>query len=124
MCFLVADVNAFRSEFSEGGPANIPEFGSVTTEEGFRALRIIDAYSKVEDGVAYPAAFLSTGVNDPRVPPWQSMKMAARLQAASSSGRPVLLRVDFEGGHGMGSTRAQLDEELADQLAFLVWQLR
>jgi prolyl oligopeptidase len=124
MCFLVADVNAFRSEFSEGGPANIPEFGSVTTEEGFRALRIIDAYSKVGDGVAYPAAFLSTGVNDPRVPPWQSMKMAARLQAASSSGRPVLLRVDFEGGHGMGSTRVQLDEELADQLAFLVWQLQ
>jgi prolyl oligopeptidase len=124
MCFLVADVNAFRSEFSEGGPANIPEFGSVTTEEGFRALEIIDAYSKIRDGVAYPAAFLSTGVNDPRVPPWQSMKMAARLQAASSSGRPVLLRVDFEGGHGMGSTRAQLDEELADQLAFLVWQLR
>ncbi len=124
MCFLVADVNALRSEFSEGGPANIPEFGSVTTEEGFRALEIIDAYSKVRDGVAYPAAFLSTGVNDPRVPPWQSMKMAARLQAASSSGRPVLLRVDFEGGHGMGSTRAQIDEELADQLAFLLWQLQ
>ena len=52
------------------------------------------------------------------------MKMAARLQAASASNRPVLLRVDFEGGHGMGSTRTQLNEELADTFAFLLWQLR
>jgi prolyl oligopeptidase len=124
MVFLVADTNALRSEFSEGGPANIPEFGSVTTEEGFRALLIIDSYNKVEEGVAYPAAFITTGVNDPRVPPWQAAKMAARLQAATSSGRPVLLRVDFGAGHGMGSTRSQTDLELADQLAFLLWQLQ
>lgn len=124
MCFMVADTNAYRSEVSEGGPANIPEFGSVTTEEGFRALDIIEAYSKVIDGVEYPACFLTTGVNDPRVPPWQAMKMAARLQAATASDKPVILRVDFEGGHGMGSTRAQMDEELADQLAFLLWQLK
>jgi prolyl oligopeptidase len=124
MVFLVADTNALRSETSEGGPANIPEFGSVLTEEGFKALAIIDAYSKVKDGVPYPAALITTGVNDPRVPPWQAMKMAARLQEASTSGRPILLRVDFEAGHGMGSTRAQVNEELADHLAFLFWQLR
>jgi prolyl oligopeptidase len=49
--------------------------------------------------------------------------MAARLQAATASGRPVLLRVDYDAGHGMGSTAAQRDEELADELAFLMWQL-
>jgi prolyl oligopeptidase len=48
--------------------------------------------------------------------------MASRLQAASSSGKPVLLRVDFEAGHGFGSTRAQQDQEAADTYAFLLWQ--
>jgi prolyl oligopeptidase len=48
--------------------------------------------------------------------------MAARLQATSSSGKPVLLRVEFEAGHGIGSTRAQQDREAADTYAFLLWQ--
>jgi prolyl oligopeptidase len=48
--------------------------------------------------------------------------MTARLQAASSSHRPVLLRVDFDAGHGIGSTRAQQDREAVDTYAFLLWQ--
>jgi len=50
------------------------------------------------------------------------MKMAARLQAATASGKPVLLRVEEHGGHGMGSTKHQQDAELADELAFLLDQ--
>jgi prolyl oligopeptidase len=61
-------------------------------------------------------------MNDARVEPWQAAKMAARLQAASSSGKPVLMRVDWQGGHGRGATRAQREEELADIYAFLFWQ--
>jgi prolyl oligopeptidase len=61
-------------------------------------------------------------MTDPRVDPWQAAKMAARLQKASSSGKPVLLRVEFKGGHGLGSTRAQRDEEFADMFAFILWQ--
>ena len=74
------------------------------------------------DGTPYPAVLLSTGVTDPRVAPFHPAKMAARLQAATSSGRPVLLRVDFDAGHGMGSTRAQQDAEAADTYAFILWQ--
>jgi prolyl oligopeptidase len=48
--------------------------------------------------------------------------MAARLQAASSSGKPVLLRVEFQAGHGLGSTRAQRDLEVTDVYAFALWQ--
>ncbi len=48
--------------------------------------------------------------------------MAARLQAATASGKPVLLRVDFDAGHGYGSTKKQRNEELADIFAFLFWQ--
>jgi prolyl oligopeptidase len=122
MVMNVPMANALRFEFFGGGPPNIPEFGTVTTEEGFRALQIIDSYIKVRDGTPYPAVLLTTGFNDFRVEPWQGGKMAARLQAATSSGRPIVLRVESQGGHGIGSTRKQRDRELADTLAFLLWQ--
>jgi hypothetical protein len=59
----------------------------------------------------------------PRVAPWQPGKMAARLQHATSSGRPVLLRVDKEAGDGPGPTKLQSDRQLADQMAFFHWQI-
>ena len=84
----------------------------------------MSAYAHIKDHTPYPAVLLMTGVNDPRVDPWQMDKMAARLQAATSSGKPVLLRVSYHGGHGlMGGTEAQFQETRADQLSFLLWQL-
>jgi prolyl oligopeptidase len=119
----VGDSDALRSELMESGPANIPEFGTVKTEEGFKALSAMDAYQHVKDATAYPAVLLTTGANDPRVAPWQAGKMTARLQASTSSGKPILLRVDYDAGHGLGSTKTQRDEELADEESFLFWQL-
>jgi prolyl oligopeptidase len=117
--------DALRGETGAAGPPNIPEFGSVATEEGFRGLLAMSSYARVEDGVAYPAVLLTTGLRDPRVDAWDPGKMAARLQAASAapggSGKPVLLRVDFDGGHG-GGTTVQVVDETADLFAFLLWQ--
>jgi prolyl oligopeptidase len=118
----VGDSNALRAEFETDGAANALEYGSVKTEEGFRALASVDALSHVKDRTPYPAVLLTTGLNDPRVAPWQPGKMAARLQAATSSGRPVLLLVDPDAGHGMGSTKLQRDREQADEMALLYWQ--
>ena len=74
-------------------------------------------------GTKYPAVMLTTGINDPRVDPWQAAKMAATLQDATASGKPVLLRVDYEGGHGgIGGGRAQAVALSADEYAFLLWQ--
>jgi prolyl oligopeptidase len=114
--------NALRAEFSQNGPPNVPEFGSVSTEAGFRGLVEMDAYGHVKDGERYPAVLLTTGVNDPRVDPWHAAKMTARLQAASRSGKPVLMRVDYQAGHGLGSTRQQRDAEFGDVFAFALWQ--
>src|SRR5207253_8698547 len=86
-------LDMLRYEFAPGGPANVPEFGSVATKPGFDALRQMSAYHQVKDATPYPAVLLSTGMNDTQVEPWQAAKMAARLQAASTSGKPVLLRV-------------------------------
>ncbi len=112
-----------RTETTSNGVPNIAEFGSTKTEQGFRELYAMSAYYHVRDTTAYPAVLLSTGANDPRVDPWQSAKMAARLQAATTSGKPVLLRVDYEGGHGIGSSEKQFQELLADDISFEFWQL-
>ena len=119
----VGDSDSLRSELMASGPANIPEFGTVKEADGFKALLAMDAYQHVKPDTPYPAVLLTTGVNDPRVAPWQAAKMTARLQASTSSGKPVLLRVDYDAGHGLGSTKSQRDSELADELAFLLWQL-
>ena len=119
----VGVMNALRTEHEPGGPANIPEFGTTATKEGFEALREMDAVSHVQRGVRYPAVLLTSGLYDSRVEAWQAAKMAAAVQERSSSGLPVLLRVDFDAGHGMGLTKTQRVEESADVFAFLLWQL-
>jgi prolyl oligopeptidase len=116
-------MDMLRFEASAEGPAHIPEFGTAATPQGLAALREMSAYHHVKDATAYPAVLLTAGLDDPRVAAWQPGKMAARLQAASISGRPVLLRVQQHGGHGRGTTRAQREAELADVFAFLFWQM-
>ena len=69
------------------------------------------------------AVMFLTGANDPRVAPWHMMKMAARTQAATSSGKPVLLRIEYDAGHGMGSNRSQREVQLADTWSFALWQV-
>lgn len=111
--------DALRFESSANGVPNIPEFGTVKTEAGFKALLAMSPYAHVKDGVKYPAVLLTTGFNDPRVDVWEAAKMAARLQAASTSGKPILLRIDYDAGHGYGTTKTQAYEERADTFAFL-----
>jgi len=112
-----------RDMFSPDGPLNVPEYGSLDNAQGFRNLYEISAYYHVKDGVHYPAILLTTGMNDPRVVPWEPGKMAARLQAATAGPRPILLRVDYQGGHGgIGATREQHHQLIADQWSFLLWQ--
>jgi prolyl oligopeptidase len=118
----VGDSDSLRSELMASGPANIPEFGTVKDPDGFKGLYAMDAYQHVKPDTAYPAVLLTTGANDPRVAPWQAAKMTARLQASTDSNKPVLLRVDYDAGHGLGSTKSQRDVELADEVSFLLWQ--
>jgi prolyl oligopeptidase len=118
----VGCTDMIRMETTPNGVPNIPEFGSTKTEDGFRGLLAMSSLHQVKDGVAYPAVLLTHGINDPRVDPWMSAKMTARLQAATSSGKPILFRVDYEAGHGIGSTKEQYIRETADTWAFLFWQ--
>jgi prolyl oligopeptidase len=119
----VGALDMVRSETTPNGVPNIPEFGTRTNEPGFLALLEMSTYHQVRDGVAYPAVLLTHGVNDPRVDVWNTTKTAARLMAATASERPVLMRLDYASGHGVGNTRSQVFDERADVYAFLLWQM-
>ena len=115
--------DALRFETEPNGPPNVPEMGSTSDEAGFHGLYAMAAYEHVRDGVAYPATLFTTGANDPRVAPWQMAKMAARVQAATSGKAPILLRVDYDAGHGIGSSNLQYEQLLADLWSFSLWQM-
>lgn len=118
----VGVLDVVRSEKRANGAANIPEYGTVAKEDEFRALLAMSSYHHVKDGTAYPGMMLVHGVNDIRVDVWQSAKFASRLAAAGMGDKPVLLRLDYEAGHGQGSTRAQAQARSADVYSFLLWQ--
>jgi prolyl oligopeptidase len=117
----VGVLDALRAETTANGFPNIPEFGTVAKEDEIRALLAMSSYHQVQDGGAYPAVLLVHGVNDPRVDVWQSSKMAARLLAATTSGKPVLLDSTTRPG-GIGNTKRQRQRQTADIYAFLFWQ--
>ena len=104
---VVGVTDALRSETEPNGPGNVPEFGSSKTAAGFEQLYVMDAYQHIVAGRHYPAVLGVTGINDPRVAPWQVAKFVARLRQATKSGRPVLLRVDYDAGHGMLAASAK-----------------
>lgn len=118
---LVPAGNTLRAEFSPNGAPNIPEFGTVKNRAGFANLYEMDTIAHVQKGVDYPAAMVTTGLNDPRVASWEPAKVAAALQAAGTT-RPVLLRIDAQAGHGIGATKTQGDELMADIIAFVFWR--
>jgi prolyl oligopeptidase len=119
----VGALDMLRMETTANGVPNIPEFGSTKTEAGFKALLAMSTYDNIVPGTPYPAVLLTHGVNDPRVEVWESTKAAARLMAATSSGKPVLMRLGYDSGHGIGNTKKQTLEERADMFAFLLWQM-
>jgi prolyl oligopeptidase len=116
----VGIVNPLRILQAENGKNQLAELGSPETREGLRGLIDMDPYTHVARGGAYPAVLFTVGLHDARVSPWMTGKMAARLQASTSSGRPVLVRVDEDSGHGIGSTRDQAYAERGDIWSFLL----
>jgi prolyl oligopeptidase len=120
---FVGIYDMLRVELDPNGAFNVTEFGTVRNPEQFKALYAYSPYHHVKDGAAYPAILFLTGENDHRVNPMQSRKMTARLQAASGSSKPVLLRTSSSSGHGFGTALDERIEENADLIAFLMDQL-
>ena len=115
--------DSLRWETQPNGEFNTTEFGSTKDPEQFRALYDYSPLLNVRSGIAYPAVLLTTGANDGRVAPFESRKMAARLQAATTSSAPILLRTEATAGHGIGTALSTRIQEQADVFTFLVDQL-
>jgi prolyl oligopeptidase len=139
--FAVSDAMTARPELfaaiiSEDGPhaalrpvsgaasaADAAEIGTASTADGVRDLGAMSSHARIEDGVPYPAALLTTRFGDSRVDAWDAGKVTARLQAANAaiggSGKPVLLRVNLARGD---DTTAQIVDGDVDLFSFLFWQ--
>ena len=113
-----------RAELWPNGRYNIERVWH--RHEESRTFQWLYAYSPlqhVKPSIAYPAVLLVTGVNDPRVAPWQSRKFAAALQAATSSDRPILLLTRMNEGHGVTASFSQRVGNTAAALAFFAREL-
>ena len=113
--------NAMRAEFSPNGPINTPEFGTVKDPVECQALFEMDGVQHVQKGVKYPALMGVAGWNDPRVAAWEPGKYVAALQAATASGKPILMKVNYDNGH-FTEEKIVTFKNFAGQFAFLLWQ--
>jgi prolyl oligopeptidase len=118
---MVPVMDSVRAETTTNGRFNTVEYGTVEDPELFTALLAYSPYHNVTDGTAYPAVLLTAGENDTRVDAWHAKKMTARLQEATTSDQPVLLRLEST-GHLAGSLDQSIDET-TDRHAFLFDQL-
>jgi prolyl oligopeptidase len=116
-------LDSLRFEAGANGGPHLTEFGTVKTEPGFKSLLAMSSYASVRSATPYPALLFTHAVNDPRVEVWQSTKTAARLMAATTSGKPVLLRLEYDAVPGAPSVKQQRLEERADMYSFLLWQM-
>jgi prolyl oligopeptidase len=119
---FVGIYDMLRVELSPNGAFNVTEFGTVKDPAQFQALYAYSPYHHVVDGTRYPPILFLTGANDPRVEPWHSRKMTARLQAADPAGT-ILLRTTENAGHGLDSSLRQRIDEDIDVYAFLFHEL-
>lgn len=103
--------------------SNVDEYGTLKDPKEFKGLLEMDAYHHISKGVQYPATFITGGINDPRVLAWEPVKFAAKLMANNTSKNPVLLKIDYEGGHGVNTTALHAHSNLSDIFAFAFWQL-
>jgi prolyl oligopeptidase len=102
----------------------VDDYGSSDNEEEFKALMAYSPYHNLKKGTKYPATLVTTADTDDRVVPGHSFKFTAELQYCQAGPAPVLARIETRAGHGAGKPTSKMIEEVADQLAFLVKNLK
>lgn len=121
--FRVSLLNPVRLLQAPNGANQIGEMGDPSKASDFPWMLANDPYQQIRPHTAYPAMMLDVGLNDGRVAPWETGKFAARLRAADTSGRPVWIRTNADGGHGIQASLGAEEAEYADIYAFLDAQL-
>jgi prolyl oligopeptidase len=102
----------------------VDDYGSPDEPAEFKALFAYSPYHNLKRGTKYPPTMVITADTDDRVVPGHSFKFAANLQYCQGGDAPVLARIETRAGHGAGKPTAKIIEELADEYAFLVKNLK
>jgi len=97
------------------------EFGSPDDPVEGAHLAAYSPYHNVRPGIRYPAIAFVPAMNDLVAPPYDPVKMVARMQAEATDGGPYLLLPLRDSGHGGGTTLAALIEQDIDELCFYDW---
>ena len=119
----VGVLNILRGEYSSYGKTQNDEYGTTENINDFFSMLESDALLHIQKATKYPAMLVITGWEDPRVSSWQCGKFAAAAQNATSSDKPVLLKVNFNGGHGGNALDKQTAmKEIASKYSFILWQ--
>jgi len=101
----------------------VSEYGTAENPEQFKYIAAYSPYQNVKAGTRYPAVLFMTGDGDTRVDPLHARKMAARVQAATASDKPIMIRYDIQAGHSAGLPVSKRIDQIVDAAGFLMWQL-
>lgn len=123
--FPDVDILRFNQYTSNNNMPALLEYGDAAIKAQFDVIKTYSPYQQVKPGTAYPAVMVSTGDLDTRVPPLAGRKFTARLQAATTSRRPVILRYNPKGGHAAnyGQPFSQRVQTTAAEMAFMMREL-
>jgi prolyl oligopeptidase len=119
-------LDMLRYHLFGSGATWVPEYGSAEDGEQFKALWAYSPYRRaVDEGLRkYPAVLFDSADHDDRVDPLHARKLAAVLQTEQTGDAPILLRIERNAGHGGADMVRQQVERSADELAFLLQQLK
>ena len=105
-------------------PGEWPEWGNpITDQAAFEFIRSYSPYDNIT-AKAYPPMLVTGGLNDPRVTYWEPAKMVAKLRALKTDKNLLLLKINMGAGHGGKSGRYDHLHENAEEMAFILWQMK
>lgn len=123
--FPDVDILRFNQFTTNNNMPALLEYGDAAIKAQFDVIRTYSPYQAVRQGTPYPAVLVASGDLDTRVPPLAARKFTARLQGASTSGRPILLRYHPKGGHAAnyGMPFSLRVQQMATDLHFMMREL-
>ncbi|MEL6531171.1 MAG: prolyl oligopeptidase family serine peptidase, partial [Pseudomonadota bacterium] len=104
-------------------PGEWQEWGNpIESKEAFAYILSYSPYDQVK-AQDYPPMLVTAGLNDPRVTYWEPAKWVAKLRDVKTDDNVLLLKTNMGAGHGGKSGRWNSIYEVAEEYAFILWQM-
>jgi oligopeptidase B len=104
-------------------PGEWQEWGNpITDKEAFAYMLSYSPYDQVK-AQDYPPLLVTAGLNDPRVTYWEPAKWVAKLRDVKTDDNELLMKTNMGAGHGGKSGRWNSIYEVAEEFAFILWQM-